>query len=337
MNLNDGSVLTFDRIKELEDKVVRYRLQKEGNIFDLFYNSDLAVIDTAIELLKKRLECDVLKEDWVNSFEEYYQLGKATKEVIIFIANILFKNGYYSEEIRNLFARGYCYHLAGILKETFKRGNITVAGPYSHVVWEDVDGCTYDIDGVYKDYEFLVPIDEVSNRGGFAHIPTEAVCTSKEELEYLRNKYTRPTFGYGMDILRAAASTPCNTDMKYEDKNRDIILRILSILWQGTWSDGVGINSPVGALNEISLVGKMACGYSSYKEINVVILFKEDRFREESKSRMETLINEVRSRLKSQFDIDLNASMHKSLTDEDARFDSNVTMYHEWHEVIYKQ
>ena len=50
-------------------------------------------------------------------------------EVCTFINTIV-----HSEEIRNLFMTGYCYHFAHILKATFERGEVCMCFPFGHFV-----------------------------------------------------------------------------------------------------------------------------------------------------------------------------------------------------------
>lgn len=64
------------------------------------------------------------------------------------------------EAIRRLFHCGYCYYFANMLKLAFNRGTVCLAYPFGHVVWLDVDGVAYDIEGVTaSEYEKLVDID----------------------------------------------------------------------------------------------------------------------------------------------------------------------------------
>lgn len=111
------------------------------------------------EELKKK------KEEWI----EAWTSGKwesSNKEVITFIADILFHSpNLKSNNIYNLFACGYCYYFALILKDAFKRGNIVWHKGFGHIVWEDDDGTAYDIGGVFYDYGKgdLVPLDELGD------------------------------------------------------------------------------------------------------------------------------------------------------------------------------
>lgn len=57
-----------------------------------------------------------------------------------------------SETIRNLFSSGYCYHFALILQHCFKRGDVCLAYPFGYMVWRDVNGVVYGIEGVNTKY-----------------------------------------------------------------------------------------------------------------------------------------------------------------------------------------
>ena len=65
-----------------------------------------------------------------------------------------------SNPIASLFTNGFCYYFAVILKDAFNRGEICWHKNYSHIVWRDVDGTSYDIDGVFDaPDEEIVPVE----------------------------------------------------------------------------------------------------------------------------------------------------------------------------------
>lgn len=90
-----------------------------------------------------------------------------------------------TEEIRNLFMSGYCYHFAVILKDMFD-GELKWHRGYGHIVCQIGDMC-YDADGICDDYcpEDYVPIDALKesvetfkHRGHDFDIDNDMNCTS---------------------------------------------------------------------------------------------------------------------------------------------------------------
>lgn len=111
------------------------------------------------------------KEEWIESWTTG-RFAEADKDVITFIADILFHGD--SGVIYNLFACGYCYYFACMLKEAFGRGTVCWHKGFSHVVWVDEDDIAYDIGGIFMDYEKggLVPIEELGEQViQFKHTP----------------------------------------------------------------------------------------------------------------------------------------------------------------------
>lgn len=103
------------------------------------------------------------KEEWIKAWTS----GKwesSNKDVIKFIADILYHNpNSDNEDIYNLFACGYCYYFAVMLKDAFKRGEILWHKGFGHIVWKDIDDIAYDIGGIFYDYGEgdLVSLDEL--------------------------------------------------------------------------------------------------------------------------------------------------------------------------------
>lgn len=98
------------------------------------------------------------KEKWIESNTSGF-FKEANKDIITFIADILYSNPD-SDTIYNLFANGYCYYFALMLKNAFNRGTICWHRNYSHIVWVDDDNIAYDINGVFYDYDNeLLPVE----------------------------------------------------------------------------------------------------------------------------------------------------------------------------------
>lgn len=84
------------------------------------------------------------------------------REILSFIENVR----EHSDE--GFFSNGMCYYFAVMLHEAFG-GRVCWVQDYGHIVWvdcdkndcfEDIQECTsYDIYGVYKDYNYLWPVE----------------------------------------------------------------------------------------------------------------------------------------------------------------------------------
>lgn len=98
------------------------------------------------------------KEEWITSWTSD-RYSHVNKEVIEFIGNILF-HSHDTESIYQLFACGYCYYFAIILKTAFNRGDIVWHKGFSHIMWRDTDNIVYDIGGVFEEGD-VVPIEEL--------------------------------------------------------------------------------------------------------------------------------------------------------------------------------
>lgn len=100
-------------------------------------------------------------ESWVANQLKTYPL--ANKDILTFIGKIALHSGKEHEEIiRSLFADGYCYYFALMLKDAFG-GELKWHKFYSHIVFEDKAGVIYDIDGVFYEQSknMIVPISEI--------------------------------------------------------------------------------------------------------------------------------------------------------------------------------
>ena len=66
------------------------------------------------------------------------------------------------EVLHTQFRSGYCYHFAQILRYTFHRGTVCWAAPFGHIVWKDIDGNIYDIEGLYDGEAFyFIPLEYI--------------------------------------------------------------------------------------------------------------------------------------------------------------------------------
>ena len=131
------------------------------------------------------------KEEWIKA----YTTGKfenCDKDVINFIANIIFKPSCDRESIINLFENGYCYYFAVILKTAFNRGEICWHRNFGHIVWKDDDDTPYDINGPFYDYKEgdLLPVEKL---GGllidFMHNGKEYKCGSTILKDWIDSHY----------------------------------------------------------------------------------------------------------------------------------------------------
>lgn len=79
------------------------------------------------------------------------------------------------ESVRSTFRAGYCYYFAEMLKLAFNRGCVCWAAPFSHIVWCDINGVAYDIEGVYfGEADYLIPVEYIKDSlWSFKHIPNE--------------------------------------------------------------------------------------------------------------------------------------------------------------------
>lgn len=89
-----------------------------------------------------------------------------------------------SSPITSLFADGYCYYFALILRDAFG-GEIVWPKYRGHIVWHDIkDNLCYDIYGLYTDWaeRDLIPLNVLgpTNLAAFKHIDGPAILTDDE-------------------------------------------------------------------------------------------------------------------------------------------------------------
>lgn len=144
--------------------------------------------------IESKIECDLDPEELMD--EDYIEKC-AMESVLKFIEN--FRTycgpGLSAETIRRVFRGGYCYYFAHMLKIAFHRGTVCVAYPFGHVVWKDINGVSYDIEGEYTgEVEAIIPMSYFGEAyKDFTHVEGELFNASKEFLEncykaYLENR-----------------------------------------------------------------------------------------------------------------------------------------------------
>ena len=115
-------------------------------------------------------------------------------EVLDFITNFLYHQSkdIAVEVLLKQFKQGYCYHFASILRDTFHRGVVCWAAPTGHIVWKDIDGNYYDIEGKYNGSAlYFIPVWYLGEYvREFLHITTDNHPNStKQKLLDIVKKY----------------------------------------------------------------------------------------------------------------------------------------------------
>lgn len=147
--------------------------------------------DRIREISKSEDTCECIIK-WIE--EQACKNELADKDVLGFIGLFVYKCGEeVAPEIRYLFSHGYCYFFAMMLKDAFERGELYIPmNPKlkGHIVWVDTNGIAYDINGVYTNYNELMPIkfyeDFISD---FKHIPSRPHRASRDDREEITKKY----------------------------------------------------------------------------------------------------------------------------------------------------
>ena len=96
------------------------------------------------------------------------------------------------------FRSGYCWHFAHLLKATFDRGEVCWCAPFGHMVWVDIDGTPYDIEGVYHgEAMYFIPEKySVGHLDEFRHLAgmnTPVNAATKAELIAIVKQYCKDT------------------------------------------------------------------------------------------------------------------------------------------------
>lgn len=144
-----------------------------------------------------------IAEQFVNAYRKEIEAGLASQDVLEFISHIHEKaQPDENDVLHRVFANGYCFYFAHMLKIAFNRGQVMLAAPRGHIVWVDDDGCAYDIDGIFKDYCFEIPIDALGNGiEDFMHVSGKDGFNSLQDIINLCKTYA-PT----KQLLDAALS-----------------------------------------------------------------------------------------------------------------------------------
>lgn len=109
------------------------------------------------------------------------------------------------EVLRATFRGGYCYYFAHMLQLAFDRGTVCFTAPFSHWVWEDLDGKLYDIEGLYEGEAFyFIPENEytLNDMSSFKHRDgIEFVKPSPEDCINMMKEYcARNSIQYNPDV-----------------------------------------------------------------------------------------------------------------------------------------
>lgn len=168
-----------------------------GNIEDMF-NNVINVMNPTSKKLDSQHELIIKQKSELTKIfidENMKFFPNANKNVLQFIADFLYHGvpdlslEDSAESIRSTFRAGYCYYFAIILKEAFGRGHICWAAPFSHIVWVDINGVPYDIEGVNcSECDYYIPIEYLGDSiSSFKHIP--GIKESVEEANVIIRRF----------------------------------------------------------------------------------------------------------------------------------------------------
>lgn len=137
---------------------------------------------------------DLENIDPIDYMNKLHEEDNHQEEVFKFIEDFIMQseaNGISSDNLRNIFMAGYCYHFAHMLKAAFNRGEVYICAPYGHVVWRDEDNRYYDFDGEYVNHSATyIPVsDPESHWQDFAHNGIEHAGATEEDIHNLITKY----------------------------------------------------------------------------------------------------------------------------------------------------
>ena len=166
---------------------------------------------TGIEYAQRlfgRKDKDMNKNEWIKAWTTG-KWEKTNKEVITFIADFLYADRKNTETVYNLFASGFCYYFATMLKTAFNRGTVCWHRNHGHIVWVDDNNIAYDIGGVFYDYEIGDLLDVEHSLGrllvGFKHNGGEYHSGNKRFKDWAEH--------YGMSEIYAVSDIYRNMPM----------------------------------------------------------------------------------------------------------------------------
>lgn len=122
-------------------------------------------------------------------------MDKRKDEVEEFIVEFLYKqnNDHAAVILHDQFRSGYCYHFAYMLRDTFHRGVVCWAAPFGHIVWKDINGKYYDVEGELTDSEafYFIPVWYLGEHvRDFLHINTDGhPGATKQDIINIMKRY----------------------------------------------------------------------------------------------------------------------------------------------------
>lgn len=164
-------------------------------------------LHTAAVIKKNQLEKDVQAEYISKSAAEHYLAEyirrllypgreKTDEKVLTFIGNITgyhYPNSQKQDSIYELFASGYCYYFALMLKDAFQRGEVCWCAPHGHICWVDDNGHPYDIHGSCdSECDYFIPILYIQDGlADFKHVPGKVFDASEEYIQDALQKFEK--------------------------------------------------------------------------------------------------------------------------------------------------
>ena len=117
-----------------------------------------------------------------------------------FIKNFLSCGAHTPQEkgaLIDTFTKGYCWHFAHLLRDTFNRGTVVLAAPFGHACFQDIDGKVYDITGEYDGEAYYFIPEEFAEKiapgcmEDFKHVPGNLHSASREECISIMREYCK--------------------------------------------------------------------------------------------------------------------------------------------------
>lgn len=180
-----------------------FAIRHPGKTIGSITASDIGSIEK-IELCIDGINCDIVKDKFIGVHIDLDEFSKikfvrnntiGNKQVLWFIANFVYHLGSTNDSskfINDEFMHGYCYYFAVILKDAFQRGNICYAYHLGHMVWVDIDGIPYDINGVHNSAKYYIPIEYLKKGiNDFKRVPGIGFNASKEFVDKVVKEYER--------------------------------------------------------------------------------------------------------------------------------------------------